>query len=144
MQARDKERPTKARSKTRRQVALDQLLFIMKERVSPSGVALADFRDDVSQICHVWDGKTPLLWFAWNEGTQVLDCNRPDADEGLVQAMAEAFEATASDAEEDPNAMLFYIVPSATKYEMRRHSVEEARYALNLYYIVNPFPKLTP
>jgi len=144
MQARDKERPTKARRKTRRQVALDQLLFSMKERVSSSGVARADFREDVSQICHVWDGKTPLLWFTWYEGTQVLDCNRPDADERLVQAFVEAFEATASDAEVDPDTMLFYILPSSTEYEMRQHSVEEARDALSRYYTVNHFPKLTP
>jgi len=144
MHARDKERPTKARRKTRRQVALDQLLFSMKERVGPSGVARADFRDDVSQICHVWDGKTPLLWFSWNEGTQVLDCNRPDADAELVQAMAEAFEATVGDSDEDPDALIYYVQVGESGYDMRAVSLFDARAALSRYYTANPFPKLTP
>ena len=141
--ARDKERPTKAR-KTRKQAARDQLLFQMKERVHNNQIARADFRDDVDQIANIWDGKTPLFWFTWNEGTQVLDCNRPDADAELVQAMAEAFEATVGDSDDDPDALIYYVQAAASGYDMRPVTLHDARSALSTYYTAHSFPKLAP
>lgn len=134
MEARNKERPTKARSKTRRQVAVDSLLLRMSERVSKNPTAREDFREDVSQIWDIWDGRTPLLWVSWDEGTQVLDCNKRDADDNFVAIMAEAFSNTMLDASEDPRYFLCYISAGEEGYEIREVSEVGAREALVQYY----------
>lgn len=48
------------------------ILDALKAHVSPDAEARADFRADVQTIFEKWDGRNPLLFFTWEEGTHVM------------------------------------------------------------------------